>query len=359
MRASIALVTTLALAGCATAPAQPGQAVSGWEGFFELERLAPSTLADAEIPVARAVLDRLRPRVIRLILSGGEMEAPVAELDARLAQYCADPADRAWNEARCAGYEARECEAGVCRYPHFGSCSGFLVGGDFAITAAHCVAGLAKARLEASQVLLQSPEGRPVARTFEVLTLGKVDFEHHWVTDFPHAKDVAVLRVPGEDRAPVEAAPLPSRGAVVFVFGYPRVEGRAPATYRKVPGRLAASFGRIDERNEGNLPFCSVDGRQEGWRHHAPCPRIAPPDDDTMWRGPIAHHTFSTTMDTINGYSGAPVFDAEGRWIGVNSTIAGGVNPQEGYAPALRAIVTRASAAEAIVSDLRAARTRR
>lgn len=341
-------LSLLLTAGCASAPTPPAETADapGWEGFFELDRLEDGALEARGIPVARATLEALRPRILRLILATGEKTAPEAELEAAFAQYCADPADRAWNEDRCAGYEARACDAGRCTYRHFGSCSGVLVGGDRALTAAHCVAYLKGDLHEASRVLVPGRDGRPERFTFEVLGLGKTDFEHHWVTDEPDAVDLALLRVPSVRAPKIEPARPPARGGVVFVFGYPRVEGRAnPEGYRRVPGRLSVSFGRIDDRNDAGRPFCSVDGRQEGWRHAADCPRIHPPDDQTMWRGRIATHTFTTTMDTINGYSGAPVFDAEGRWIGVNSTVAGGVNPQEGYAPALRAVVTDASAA--------------
>lgn len=45
----------------------------------------------------------------------------------------------------------------------------------------------------------------------------------------------------------------------------------------------------------------------------------------------------------MNGYSGAPVFDAEGRWVGVNSTVYG-ADPRQGYAPEMRPVHVKASA---------------
>lgn len=351
MRRFLSFVPILAL-GCATAaaPAPKDRGVGGWEGFFEVDRLDDSTLSDIEIPVPRATLDALGPRVVRLILAAGPQEATEEALALAFEQYCATPADRAWNEDRCKGYEAKACAGGLCTYPHFGSCSGFMMGGELAMTAAHCVADLGEDLRAASSVLVRGSNGEPTRHRLEVVRAGKTDFSHHWVTAEPDAMDVAVLRISGERFSAVQPVRLPQRAAVVFVLGYPRVEGRqSPKGYRKVPGRLAASFGRLDDANEAERPFCSTDGQQEGWSHATPCPRVAPPDEQKMWRGPIAHHTFTTTMDTINGYSGAPVFNAQGDWIGVNSTVSGGVNPQQGYHPALRAVVTRATAALSFV----------
>jgi hypothetical protein len=59
--------------------------------------------------------------------------------------------------------------------------------------------------------------------------------------------------------------------------------------------------------------------------------------------GPITEGAFLSNTDTINGYSGAPLFDAAGRWIGINVTVYG-ADPREGYSDAMRAVHLKSEA---------------
>ena len=72
-----------------------------------------------------------------------------------------------------------------------------------------------------------------------------------------------------------------------------------------------------------------------------PCPyaqvRV---DGETAYQGMLLTHVFTSTMDSINGFSGAPVFNAAGALVGINSTIMSTQNPQEVYPPGFRAVAT-------------------
>ena len=323
-------------------PPPPPPVPRQWEGFFAIPTVSRTWLRNRGIPLQTSVLRSVLPRTAKLIIAGGKRQAPRPALDAMRNQYCKAPAVRAWNEDRCRALKARRCKGGSCSYQHYGNCSGFLLGGGVLLTAAHCVAKLATdpTLARSSAVLLPGPHGKPGKRLpLGEISLGKEDFAFHWVV-LPQGRDpvdaaAVVIEDGGMPRWPV--ARPPQRGGVVFIVGYPRVEGRSAADRRRhryslVAGTLAASFGRIADRNPGDHPLCSVDGKQEHWALATPCPtaEVQLPDG-TGWRGVILRSPFLSTHDSINGYSGAPLFDVLGRLVGINSTIIGPHNPQQRY----------------------------
>ncbi len=62
--------------------------------------------------------------------------------------------------------------------------------------------------------------------------------------------------------------------------------------------------------------------------------------DEQTWTGPISGSPFLATYDSCNGYSGGPVFDASGRWVGVNFTLASDTNPQDAFVDHARMVAT-------------------
>jgi hypothetical protein len=183
--------------------------------------------------------------------------------------------------------------------------------------------------------------------------VGKEDFAHDWVAlEEDDPVDVAAVQVDDNGLPPIEPASLPDVGTTLFIMGYPRVE-RRPAQdrmrvgYGLVGGTQSVSFGRLADRNDSDRPLCNLDGRQEHWALEEPCASgaIRVGGEDT-WRGVIIRSPFLATYDSANGYSGAPVFDASGRWIGVNVTLVSSVDPQARFStearmvavPAVRAI---------------------
>ena len=344
-----AVLAVALVAGCASpdasSPAVP-DAPLGWEGFYDPNELGAERLAKLAVPLDLEVIRSTRTRVAKLVIAGGSREASESELEAMAARDCSTELDRGWNEARCAALEARTCEDGQCRHEHFGNCSGLLAGEGQFFTAAHCVDGLVDdaQRSAASVVIVPNADGTPGRHlALGTIATGKTDFAHHWVAlDDPDPVDVARIEVDDGGLAPYPTAPLPAEGELVFIVGFPRVEGRSPAAieaaeYRAIHGTPSVSFGRIADRNVADAPLCNPDGNQEHWALLSPCP--AGPIGDT-WRGPILHSPFLTTYDSVNGYSGGPVFDASGHWVGINATLVGKTNPQDRYDPETRMVAT-------------------
>jgi hypothetical protein len=290
-------------------------------------------------------------RVGKLVMVSTPRAVPRRE-HARLLRFsCRESGTRAWNQALCDALEGATCDDSECTFVHHGNCSGFLAGAGRFVTAAHCLADLveAPARLSASHVLVASPGAAPRRLAIRLATLGKREFSRHWVSERETPVDVAILLV---DDGGLEAYPTArvAPDEVLAMVGYPRAELRSQEArkahgYGLFAGTLAVSFGRVDDPNLENRPLCSVDGRQEHWRLHQACPFGAVTvEGEPAWKGVLLTGVFTSTMDSINGFSGAPVFNARGEWVGVNSTILSSENPQRVYPPGFRAVATQVDA---------------
>lgn len=321
-------------------------AAGQWEGFFDPAAVDDRWLESRGIALEVEVIRAPLARVAKLVIASGPREISEAELEAMLGRDCSDPGDRRWNEARCRALGEAECAAGRCSYEHVGNCSGLLAGGGHFVTAAHCVADLLEhpELAERSAVLVAGPDGQPARRlALGSITAGKRDFSHDWVALREREPlDVASIEVEDGGLPPYPTAPLPAVGEPVFVAGYPRVEGRdaqamAAVGYRAIHGTPSVSFGRLADANAEQRPLCNVDGNQEHWALAAECP--AGPVGDT-WRGVILAAPFLATFDAINGYSGGPVFDERGRWVGINATLIATTDPQTRYDARTRAVAT-------------------
>ena len=290
-----------------------------------------------------------RARLLREAWDGDhDGEASAADLATMEARYCKGSDVRAWNEDRCEALAARTCEGDTCHYRHIGNCSGLIFGQGVLLTAAHCVDGMVDhpERAKNSAVLMPGPYGTPDRLAIGDITVGKQDFDHHWVAlGEENPVDVATIVIEDRGAPPVEiATELPAAGSPLFLVGYPRVE-RRPAADRKRSGyelnfgTPTASFGTLVDANAKDLPLCNVDGMQEHWALAKDCPEgEVEVDGEGTWKGVISRSVALADFDSCNGYSGAPVMDAGGRLVGVNITLTGQTDPQERFDPETRMV---------------------
>ena len=331
----------------------------GLEGFFPTEGLTAEFLAgrglglDAEVVAARAA------RVGKLIVFHGDAMASEQELAAEEEGYCSLPHQRTFNEAKCDGLEQRVCTDGSCFYPSYGNCSGLFLERGVFVTAAHCTDGMMRAPelLPYGRIIRWEHGARGwVASEYELGPISPLKmFMEGWLSSREGQVDVAVIRFEdeGEPLEAIEAAPVPAKGDMVWMAGYPRSTRRGwepmgLAGYDHVYGEPSASFGRVRDANAEGAPLCSTTGRQDDWAITAECPQGVGVGEDGVTEipvGVISDSPFLSTIDTVNGYSGAPVFDGQGRWVGINSTVYG-ADPREGYVPEMRVVHIKAVEAQ-------------
>ncbi len=331
----------------------------GLEGFYPWEQLSAEFLDGRGIPLPIETLQARFERVGKLELSVGEATLTPEELLAERQAFCGTPRARAFNPARCEAYEDARCDEQGCFHPAYRNCSGLFAAPGLFVTAAHCTMGwdedpdlmaaarLLRPRLAASGWTIEShaiQSALPLKRSWE----------DAWVIHEPDAldrMDAAALRYASSDDFPaIEPAAVPDIGEPLWILGFPRnrtrpVEAMDEAGYDLVFGEPSASFGRVREPNRELAPLCSTTGDQDDWRPQSPCPseiRLDPQGEEAQL-GLISEAPFLADMDTTNGYSGAPIFDAEGRWVGVMVTIYG-ADPREAFVPQMRPVAIQAEA---------------
>ena len=337
------------------APPEPVEDVSGVaydpipnEGFYPFEFLSNEWMEERGIAIDADAVRRVGFRTAKLIIDDGEKKATRADLATMESRYCQDDQVRTWNEDRCDALAAQKCEGDTCTYRHFGNCSGLILGQGVLLTAAHCVDGMVDhpERRKTSAVLMPGPFGTPDRLSVGEITVGKQDFDHHWVAlGEEDPVDVATIAIQDHGAPAFEIAPgLPRSGEPVFIVGFPRVE-RRPAGDRKRSGyelnfgTPAASFGTLVDANKKDLPLCNVNGKQEQWALTEPCPEgEVLVDGERTWKGVLTRSVALADFDSCNGYSGAPVLDAQGRLIGVNVTLISKIDPQERFDPETRQV---------------------
>ncbi len=318
------------------------------EGFYPFEFLSNEWMAERGIAIDADAVRRVGFRTAKLIIDDGEKQASAADLSTLESRYCSDEQVRMWNEDRCSALASRTCEGDTCTYDHFGNCSGLILGNGLLLTAAHCVDGMVDhpERRKTSAVLMPGPFGTPERLPVGEISVGKADFDHHWVAlGEKDPVDVATVAIEDHGAPPFEVArDLPAEGAPVFIVGYPRVERRSAADRKRSGyelnfGTPAASFGTLADANRKNLPLCNVDGWQEHWALREPCLEGEVEVEGTAtWKGVITRSVALADFDSCNGYSGAPVLDAQGRLIGVNVTLISKVDPQDRFDPQTRQV---------------------
>ncbi len=323
---------------------------AGLEGFFHLEVLDTAFLEARGVPVEADIPRALGARVGKLVLSRGEAVLTEAEFVREQERICGLPHRQVFNQRKCEALDDAICNGTTCRYQDYGNCSGLFYQRGVFVTAAHCMDGLTGSpdRLDRTRIVRfqRGPLGwtrhdHPILSIVPLKHFGEA-----WLSTEEGQVDVAVVHFddPGEVLPELSIAPVPGPGEPIWMIGYPRSrvrgeEAMAMAGYGNVHGELTASFGRVVDANRLDATLCSTTGRQDDWELVAPCPRGVGTDEDgePTPTGPITGSPFLSSVDTMNGYSGAPVFDSLGRWIGVNSTVYG-ADPRPAYLPEMRTV---------------------
>lgn len=342
------------LAAASQGPAMPAE--GGLEGFFPVEAVDAAFVQQRGLDIDPAVFEALLPRVGKLVTFKGEATGDEASFSAEEQAVCGLPRSAAFNGSKCAAYDSRRCGEQGCATMDFGNCSGLFVANGVFVTAAHCTDGLLRAPELLARSRIVRFERGPSGWRGREYELGPITtlkaFAEGWLTTDEGQVDVAIIRFE-DDAAPlptIAPAPVPPAGAPLWTLGYPRSSARdeaamAQAGYGDVNGELSASFGRVLDPNPADAPLCSTTGLQDEWALVAPCERGQGTGDDgePIPTGPLTYSPFLGSIDSMNGYSGAPLFDAQGRWVGVNSTVYG-ADPREGFAPEMRPVHIKATA---------------
>lgn len=365
------------LLACAPSPAPEAPTPPSWpaegamEGFFPVEEISTAFMEAHGLPFSSVQVQAWLPRVGKLEIPVGEVVLEPGAMDAEESAWCGSALRRRFNPRRCRAYEEAECRAGGCRLQAWHSCSGLFLDSARFITAAHCTQGWSLDQQPAVRVLEASHTEagwrvEPWAITGTVPL--KRSWEEGWVIHTPASDDrmdVALLVVtPAEGGAGAMLLPtaspaaLPDAGEPLWVLGFPRntsrpAEAMARGGYGAVYGTPSVSFGRVLDPNPTGAFLCAVDGEQDHWRLLTDCPSaVAPgPDGAPVHTGVLTEGPFLADIDTMNGYSGAPLFDAEGRWVGLMDTVYG-ADPRAGWSPAMRVVGVQAIAALTALSAL-------
>ncbi len=296
-----------------------------WEGFFALTEVTQPWLDSQGLPLRIDALSGLRARMGKLVLDNGEKESTPGQLLEIRRTYCSESA-QPFNESLCQSVARARCENDRCTYRHFENCSGFFIGGGRFLTAAHCLEPLVRddALRRGSVVLPLDAEGKVRAPLpVGAITLGKTVFDRDWVAVAEaDPVDAAITQLADDGLPSWPLGPVPERGSLVFMFGFPRSDMRSEQArhqhhYSFMFGTPSVSFGRILDRNERDAPLCNVDGQQEHWRLQEGCQdKVVVVGGQTVQAGRILTHPFLSSIDSTNGYSGGsrPRLRRSPRW---------------------------------------------
>lgn len=217
-----------------------------------------------------------------------------------------------------AGFDAAAVSRVVPFVSRFGACGAVLVQGGFLVTARHC-------------------SGQPLPPG-----LAKTSLSDH---DEPYDLSVYRPEKPGEG-VPLRAGPLQNGEPVFAVFYYQASKNDAP--------RLRATAGRVVDANAGSRSFCAFTNeddvaRPEDWTLESDCSRVERsrlPYKAREERDPLLTDTAMTF-----GMSGSPLFDAQGRLIGIGSNVLSS-KPLE-YDPKKPAVYVKAASLDQLLSRIR------
>jgi len=275
------------------------------EGFFA-DLTGYKALADSGIPAS--VVANAFPNVGAYVLEYTPTltKSKVAE---RRALLCTEPSARAWNAEDCATLEQVHCTTDdACEVKLHGYCTGVFAEGVF-ITARHCARTKQEAPLRARFI---DAHGLP-----HDIALRATAFTEH---QLPY--DIALFEAAS---APAPGVPIrrdePGVDEIVFGIGFPGLAARDTfqLAYGPPRGTPAMVFGRVIDPNKDNRSICNfanqTDDWKRGWKWSKTCNGEADTSkEEREERGPLL-----ADADMINGMSGSPLFDREGRLVGIGS----------------------------------------
>jgi hypothetical protein len=263
------LIVSLTLAGCAgKKKAVDNRDTQSWAGFYSPYRINDKWLTGHKINLKKTIINGTFPRVGKLVISRGLQKIWVKEAQTLNGLYCSKDA-APWNEDFCKSIKSLICEKENCSCIQFTNCSGFFIGKGLFLTSAKCVKALVDdpAIAMSSTIVVQNSVGWGNA-SFHI---GKINLPKN------SALDVASIEVNGAGLDQIwGTAPVPHPGSLIWVFGFPKVE-------KRTSGMPGLSFGKVTELS------------QEAQQH------------------------FRASFSNNDGFAGGPVFDSEGRLVGIAS----------------------------------------
>jgi hypothetical protein len=258
--------------------------------------------------------------------------------------YCKN--DSLWNQEICKQLKSPECLNG-CHVEFDSGCSGVTIVGGYFVTAGHC-------RHDREE------NGAVIWAKFlnERGELIRVEMQETAVTKHTLPYDLAVYRIVDSQFHQL-GVPLrlddPGDHEPVFAIGFPYLQGRKNynGNYLFTYGSMRITFGEVTNANRARGSYCRFSNDvgaapPEGWTIEQNCTGVD--YSKFSYEAREERNPLLTDTDMIYGMSGSPLFDAQGKLLGIGTTILNS-NPGD-YDPAKNAVYVKSTSLAELLRQL-------